>query len=113
VRQQREVICIWNASNGTCVKEFFSNRDPESHSISLCSLELISHDQLLCSYDLYFYYHQFYQGHAQLLINLTTFKETPLGMKTCYSRFAGKYGHEISEQLRKIKTISEYWEEFI
>jgi len=113
VRQQREVICIWNASNGTCVKEFFSNRDPESHSISLCSLESISHDQLLCSYDLYFYYHQFYQGHAQLLINLTTFKETPLGMKACYSRFAGKYGHEISEQLRKIKTISEYWEAFI
>jgi WD40 repeat protein len=117
VRQEREVICIWNASNGTCVKELLSDRDRELPSISLYSLELISHDQLLCSYDLYFYYRQFFSGHAQLLLlkkrllkkHLWERKHFTLGM---VMRYPNKYGHEISEQLSKVGKLSGYWEEF-
>jgi len=62
----------------------------------LC-LELISTDQLLCSCR--FTNNRPYVG--QLLINLTTFEQTDLGLKTYSSTEEEKYGHRVFEQLRK------------
>jgi WD40 repeat protein len=91
---------IWNASNGACVKEIRIFMPSE-----ICSLEIRSNEELLCSYINHSRNGSFY-SHGVSLIDLRTFEQSKLDYQKNYILEA-KYGNEISKQIGKISRDSE------
>jgi hypothetical protein len=89
-----------NASNGACVKEIRIFMPSE-----ICSLEIRSNEELLCSYINHSRNGSFY-SHGVSLIDLRTFEQSKLDYQKDYILEA-KYGNEISKQIGKIRRDSE------
>ena len=88
---------IWNASNGACVKEIRIFMPGE-----ICSLEIRSNEELLCSY---INHSRYRSEHGVSLIDLRTFEQSKLDNQKNYI-LEVKYGNEISKQIGKIRRYS-------